>query len=207
MLKFYVSDVFEQLKGQIPSDYENRLREYFKKWVELSQIEDSGAQEREMNKFFKELSQLGIEKDEELLFVFCKIMIEESIELAQHTKIGQRRLNNNTLDYRFIDNFIKLVLCLLTSASADLNKMQFMSKIFEFIRQKLDDDHFAQQKVFNQKPYYRILMNILRAVTMSDCFNTKARYKILYDLADLFKDLNPNNYPAFAFAWLALVSN
>lgn len=82
-----------------------------------------------------------------------------------------------------------------------------MSKIFEFIRQKLDDDHFAQQKVFNQKPYYRILMNILRAVTMSDCFNTKAQFKILYDLADLFKDLNPNNYPAFAFAWLALVSN
>lgn len=82
MLKFYVSDVFEQLKGQIPSDYENRLREYFKKWVELSQIEDSGAQEREMNKFFKEMTQLGIEKDEELLFVFCKIMIEESIELA-----------------------------------------------------------------------------------------------------------------------------
>ena len=94
-----------------------------------------------MNHFFKELSQLGIEKDEELLFVFCKIMIEESIELAQHTKIGHRRLNNNTLDYRFIDNFIKLVLCLLTSS--DLNKLQFMSKIFEFIRQKLDDDHFA----------------------------------------------------------------
>lgn len=82
MLKFYVSDVFEQLKGQIPSDYENRLREYFKKWVELSQIEDSVAQEREMNTFFNEMSSLGIERDEELLFVFCKIMIKESIELA-----------------------------------------------------------------------------------------------------------------------------
>ena len=132
MLKFYVSDVFEQLKGQIPSDYENRLREYFKKWVELSQIEDSAAQEREMNRFFNEMSSLGIERDEELLFVFCKIMIKESIELAQHTKTGEKSLNNYTLDYRFIDSFIKLVLCLLTSS--DLNKTQFMSKIFEFIR-------------------------------------------------------------------------
>lgn len=75
---------------------------------------------------------MGIIKDEELLFVFCRIMVKESIELAQHTKLGDRRLNNNTLDYRFIDSFIKLVICLLTAS--ELNKMQFMSKIFEFIR-------------------------------------------------------------------------
>ena len=43
-----------------------------------------------------------------------------------------RRLNNNALDYRFIDSFIKLVICLLTTS--ELNKMQFMSKIFEFVR-------------------------------------------------------------------------
>ena len=42
---------------------------------------------------------------------------------------------------------------------------------------------------------------------MSDCFYAKIQRKILYDLADLLKDLNPNNYPAFAFAWLALISN
>ena len=40
MLQFYVGDVFEQLQSQIPSEYESRLREYFKKWVELSQIDD-----------------------------------------------------------------------------------------------------------------------------------------------------------------------
>ena len=56
MLKFYVSDVFEQLKGQIPSDFENKLREYFKKWVELSQIDDPVAQEREINNFFEQLT-------------------------------------------------------------------------------------------------------------------------------------------------------
>lgn len=57
MLKFYVGDVFEQLKAQIPSEFENRLREYFKKWVELSQIDDPVAQERKINHFFEELSQ------------------------------------------------------------------------------------------------------------------------------------------------------
>ena len=51
------------------------------------------------------------------------------------------------------------------------------------------------------------MMNILRAVTMSESFYAKMKRKILYDLADLLQDLNPNNYPAFAFAWLALISN
>ena len=132
MLKWYVGDVFEQLKGHEPSSFESRLSEYFRKWVELSQIDDPIAQEREINLFFEELSNSGIIKDEDLLFVFCRIMVKESIELAQHTKFGLRRLNNNTLDYRFIDSFIKLVICLLTAS--EINKMQFMSKIFEFIR-------------------------------------------------------------------------
>lgn len=62
--------------------------------------------------------------------------------------------------------------------------------------------------MFNQKPYYRLLMNILRAVTAaSECFNQKVQRQILFDLADLLQDLNPNNYPAFAFAWLELVSH
>jgi len=64
MLKFYVEDVFEQMKSQIPSEFESRLRDYFKKWVELSQIDDPEHQEREINNFFDELQNLGIYKEE-----------------------------------------------------------------------------------------------------------------------------------------------
>lgn len=31
--------------------------------------------------------------------------------------------------------------------------------------------------------------------------------QILLDIADLFNDLNPNKFPAFAFAWLELISH
>jgi CCR4-NOT transcription complex subunit 1 len=60
---------------------------------------------------------------------------------------------------------------------------------------------------FNQKPYYRMLMSILTAVNMSEAFDFKTRKHILFDLADLLNDLNPNKYPAFAFAWLELISH
>ena len=86
-----------------------------------------------MNKYFNELSQLGIDKDQELLCTFCNVMVKESIDLALCTRSGQRRLNNNTLDYRFIDTLTELVLVMLTEFER-LDKVPFMSKIFEFIR-------------------------------------------------------------------------
>ena len=42
---------------------------------------------------------------------------------------------------------------------------------------------------------------------MSECFNQKTQRQILFDMADLLQELNPNNYPAFAFAWLELISH
>ena len=42
---------------------------------------------------------------------------------------------------------------------------------------------------------------------MNDCFNQKIQRQILFDMADLLQELNPNYYPAFAFAWLELISH
>jgi len=52
-----------------------------------------------------------------------------------------------------------------------------------------------------------MLMNILTAVNISDCFNVRTQRLILNDMADLFKELCPIDYPAFAFAWLELISH
>ena len=157
-----------------------------------------------MNNFFKALSNMGIDKDQEMLFRFCKVMVMTSIQMALFTEAGEQRLNN-ALDYRYIDSFIKLIVVLLKTF--EFNKHEFMSKVFQYIKDMLDEDHHTRGPEFNQKPYYRMLMNILTAVNMSDCFNQRTQLLILFNLADLLKDLNPNNYPAFAFAWLELVSH
>lgn len=70
-------------------------------------------------------------------------MIKTSINLTLYTHKGDRRLNNSTLDYRFIDSFIKLVVVLIDSFS-NFNKQDFMAKIFGFIKIKLDEDHNSQ---------------------------------------------------------------
>jgi len=124
-----------------------------------------------MGSFNTELSNLGFDKDQDKLFAFCNVMVKCSIDLTLQSQ--SCRPNNALLDYRFIDSFVKLSMVLIKAF--EFNKQEFMSKIFEFIKAKLDEDHNTQLKTFNQKPYYRMLINILTVVNMSDCFNQKTQ--------------------------------
>lgn len=204
-VKGTIQQTMQEVARLLVSPNEAKLRTLYQKWVELSYIDDSAAQEKEMNNYFSDLGALGIDQDKEMLYTFTHVMVKHSIDFAMYTREGRRRLNNNTLDYRYIDSFIKLVIVLLKTF--DFNKREFMLKVLEFIKAKLEADHNAQQGHFNQKPYYRMLMNILTAVNMSNCFNQKSQRQILFDIADLLHELSPNSYPAFAFAWLELISN
>jgi hypothetical protein len=125
----------ELAKQQIPQK-EAQLKALYQKWVELSYIDDSAAQEKEMNNYFSDLGEKGIDQEKDMLFQFCHVMVKHSIELCLFTRDGRRRTNNHTLDYRYIDSFIKLVIVLLKTF--DFNKREFMEQLFEFIREKLD---------------------------------------------------------------------
>ena len=103
--------------------------------MELSSTDFSSPEKEKetIDQYFEELIQLGLEKDQNLLFKFCNVMVKESIDLSLCSRSGQRRLNNNMLDYRFIDSLTMLFFVLLQNFEK-LNKLQFMSKIFEFIK-------------------------------------------------------------------------
>lgn len=66
-------------------------------------------------------------------------MVKCSIDLTLQGQSGRPHNNNALLDYRFIDSFVKLSMVLIKAF--EFNKQEFMSKIFEFIKAKLDEDH------------------------------------------------------------------
>jgi len=109
------------------------------------------------------------------------------------------------LEYIWIDEFIKLVIVLMKTT--DFNKHEFMNKVFDSVHEQLEEDYQATRGEFSQKPYYRVLLNVLTRTNNSDCFNAKTHGLVLFSLADLFNKLNPNKYPGFAFAWLELISH
>lgn len=130
-----IAPVVKELKGLKSTDQEEVLRKLYIKWVELSSTDFSSPEKEKetIDQYFEELIQLGLEKDQNFLFKFCNVMVKESIDLSLCSSNGQRRLNNNTLDYRFIDSLTMLFFVLLQNFEK-LNKLQFMSKIFEFIK-------------------------------------------------------------------------
>lgn len=181
------------------------LREFFIKWVVMSYVDDKEHQERQINTLFEDLGRMGIVTEPRLLFSFCKVMVQTSIEKAvTFGDTGEKRPPDR-LDFRYIDSFVKLIVVLLSKFN--FNKHEFMTQILEFIAEVLDHDHATKKADFNQRPYFRMLINILTAVNHSDCFNQKTHLLILYSMADLFKNLNPSQFPGFSFAWLELISH
>jgi len=95
----------------------------------------------------------------------------------------------------------------MTSSSETINKHEFIAQLFDAVYQVLDEDHSSKRGDFNQKPYYRLLINILRVMNEPNIFNQKTHLQGLFSLADLLIKINPMKYPAFAFAWLELISH
>jgi hypothetical protein len=89
---------------------------------------------------------MGLYKDSEIMYNFCKVMVEVSIERALNTADGQKRPHDR-LDYRYIESFLKLMVVLLKTS--DINKHEFMSKLFEAIHEVLEEDHKYKKAEFN----------------------------------------------------------
>lgn len=74
-------------------------------------------------------------------------MVRSAIDLTQENINQSGAVRNAQLDYRYIDSCVKLVVVLLKTF--EFNKQEFMSRIFDFIRQKLHQDHTHLQSAFN----------------------------------------------------------
>ncbi len=77
------------------------------------------------------------------------------------------------MNYNFIDSFIKLIFVIMQIF--EINKQEFMTKILELIKLKLDHDHKSLLRNFNQKPFFRMLINLLTCVNIGNCFNQRAQ--------------------------------
>lgn len=68
---------------------------------------------------------MGIVTEPRLLFSFCKVMVQTSIEKAvTFGDTGEKRPADR-LDFRYIDSFVKLIVVLLSKFN--FNKHEFMT--------------------------------------------------------------------------------
>ncbi len=80
---------------------------------------------------------------------------------------GETKRPEDRIVYRYIESFLNFCLVSLmkyTQPGDAISKHDFMEALFDAIHVVVDEDHRVKKKQFNQKPYYRILINILTLI-------------------------------------------
>ena len=112
------------------------------------------------------------------------------------------------IDYNPIDSFTKMTHFIVALARPE-QKSKVLSRVLSCLKQTLQRAVLRQGKKFNQRPYFRILLNI-----MTDCsqpedtfMDVKLVMELLVPIADMLHEINPCKVPAFCFPWLELTSH
>lgn len=115
-----------------------------------------------------------------------------------------------------LDKFIMMILYCSFNWEIHPNlKIADVADVEVVIIEVLDQHHSSKVETFNQNPFKRIFMALLNqfhkqfkmANTTGEIDKLQRKNDILVVFADIFKKISPLKYPAFAFAWLELISS
>jgi hypothetical protein len=149
-------------------ELQERLRDQFLKWVVVSNMEELEAKKTQLE-YLKELKSMNFEQDPTSFFIFCRIMVNTAIHRSMH-----QALRNNEprpmdrLDFRYIDALVSLLDFMMKMFS--LQKHEFITKILEYVAENLVEQHKTMKAGFNQRPFFRVIVNIVKLVASSDQF-------------------------------------
>lgn len=125
---------------------------------------------------------------------------------------GSYECSKDPRDYFYPENEAKFIYGILYGLqNSQSNKKQIFENIMFGIFQTLSLDYIKNESNFNQRPYYKLLYNLIVLID-SFSINEKAfdsgykKTSFFLVLADILHLLEPSNYPGFALAWLDLIS-
>lgn len=148
--------------------------------------------------------------------------MEMFIRLALQTALDSVDTNPEEdeyiVDYSMLDRFINMIIgCSfnwLPSPSAKALNVIDEAQALNIIWEVMDEYHIERLNEFDQIPFKRILNAFLKhfAGLFSDkgpvdIEKVQKKNEILLMFSNLFKKMNPRNFPAFAFAWLEIISS
>jgi CCR4-NOT transcription complex subunit 1 len=113
------------------------------------------------------------------------------------------------LSYRLIDSFSLMVVMILERLEGTPHKIHFLERVLSSLIMVITRHHFFYEegRRFNQKPFFRILFNLVLEINRRKNFNEEERMNVSIIMIHTLRILQPVKYPGFSFTWLALVSN
>lgn len=189
-----VSEYFKELRVDIYKQVCQCLKDWFK-----------AENENEMQVIIKEFDEKIIDKDEKSLIIFFCYLFEISVNKALNIVNLNKIQKFENLDYTYIDAVSKFITILLKSSK---DATFFFEKILTSLIIVLTKKHSSESEIeFNQKPFFKILFNIIYDLNRSEYDFKDQLDKFSVVLVQTLHILQPIKYPGFAFSWLQLISS
>lgn len=131
-------------------------------------------------------------------------------EAVQSEQQNQERRPDDPADINFgsIDAFTRLVGLIMKFADhGPSGRAQPLMRALTVVSRLLLRDAEQQGANYNQRPHFRILLNLLVDCNAPDPFFEQAHFQLLSAFCNCFHTCSPVRAPNFAFAWLELVSH
>jgi CCR4-NOT transcription complex subunit 1 len=182
-----------------PPGLREQVAQLFEEWL---RIYNQPGQNEQAVQFIIKLVQTDLLRTDDISTRFFRLCTDFAIRMSY-----QHPVEHNTtplcINYHGPDAFARLIVVLL-KPFGESTKVALLNKVLNTIITVLLRDHEALQYCFNQKPFFRVLSNLLFDVHASD---ENVTFQVLTAFCQAFHMLRPAQVPAFGFAWLELVSH
>jgi CCR4-NOT transcription complex subunit 1 len=179
--------LLEEWVSFTPDQPHEQLRDYFERLTaQLASTDDS------TNTFFTGAIEMAIQQ---ALFTASPLHVGGGPLISSYP---------DRLDYRLIDKVLTLLFTIMP-VKAQASRKYFLA-FMRALTGLLLRAHTGSLTQFNQRPYYRFFMMILQSLAQNESVLTP-HSEFLLIVANALHDVAPLQCPAFAFAWLDLVSS
>eukprot|EP01017_Pseudomicrothorax_dubius_P013670 TRINITY_DN1609_c0_g3_i1.p1 TRINITY_DN1609_c0_g3~~TRINITY_DN1609_c0_g3_i1.p1 ORF type:complete len:550 (-),score=170.29 TRINITY_DN1609_c0_g3_i1:118-1707(-) len=172
-------------------------------WLRLST-------ESEMMAFASNIDS-GFQREDGLqLFLTFSADIAIRHSLISIPKGTNRVMVSDQPDYTYIDGFCRLLVFCQRALEPRYKKQDVIDWSMQAILLVLTKHHEAGLETFNQRPFYRLFLNLLsqlKNLRGSPFFSEADTIAVIQFLVKVFDRTQPIFYPGFAYAWFELVAH
>ena len=174
----------------------------FDQWARL--LEEDIC-ERSHNEFVKGLRDTGLLGDDETNDKFFRVMTQLAVThcLRSEVQSGVSQGRHGAVNFVAIDAFVRLVVTLVVYHQGGKDLLaKILGAVATCLFQMADDRAAA----FSGRPFFRIIIGLLAELSPLENGDEKG-LEFVQSIAGFLYATRPQRVPAFAFAWLQLVSD
>ncbi|XP_076470610.1 CCR4-NOT transcription complex subunit 1-like isoform X2 [Babylonia areolata] len=196
-----------------PPGLHEKTEYLLREWVNMYHSPAAGRDStKAFTHFVQQMHQQGILKTDDLITRFFRLCTEMCVDLC-YRALGEQSHSPTLVRakcFHTLDAFVRLIALLVKHSGDNSNtvtKINLLNKVLGIVAGVLLQDHEVRYTEFQQLPYHRIFIMLFIELNAPEPILEGINYQVLAAFCQVFHILRPTKAPAFAFAWMELISH